>query len=60
VEEGLNQLGSIDTCFEASGWCWNSYTRGVFIGEDVFAVTDHGVRSAPVSDLASVPYQLPY
>jgi hypothetical protein len=30
----------------------------VFIGDDVFAVTDHGVRGAPVDDMASTPYEL--
>lgn len=60
AQDGLDRIGSIDTCFDASGWCWNSYTRGIFIGDDVFAATDHGVRGAPVSDLGSALYQLPF
>ncbi len=60
AEDGLDRIGSVDTCFDTSGWCWVSFTRGVFIGDDVFAVTDRGVRGAPASDLGSAPYELPF
>ncbi len=58
VEDGFTELGRISTRFEESGYFWSSFTRGVFIGDDVFAVTDHGIRGAPISDPASVPYEL--
>ncbi|MEK6676190.1 MAG: beta-propeller domain-containing protein [Planctomycetota bacterium] len=58
---GFSELGRIATNFEREGFnSWNSYTRGVFIAENVFAVTNQGVRGAPVNDLASVPYELFY
>lgn len=58
VEEGFTGLGRLSTRFEQAGYYWSSFTRGVFIGDDVFAVTDHGVRAAPVSDIESAPYEL--
>jgi len=58
VEDGFTELGRISTRFEEAGYYWNSFTRGVFIGDDVFAVTDHGVRGTLVSDFTSIPYEL--
>lgn len=58
VEDGFSELGRISTRFEEAGYYWASFTRGVFISEDVFAVTDRGVRGAPVSDMRSAPYEL--
>lgn len=59
VDEGFTELGRLSTCFTTSSWdCWSSFIRGVFIGDDVFAVTDRGVRAAPVSDVDSAPYTL--
>ncbi len=59
ADDGFAELGRISTRFEESGTYWSSFTRGVFIGEDVYAVTDHGVRAAPLSDVNSAPYELP-
>jgi hypothetical protein len=58
TDEGFSELGRLSTRFEEAGYYWSSFTRGVFIGEEVFAVTDHGVRAAPLTDIASAPYQL--
>lgn len=58
VTDGFTELGRISTRFEDAGIYWASFTRGVFIGDDVFAVTDNGVRGAPVSDLANPPFSL--
>ncbi|MGB2985591.1 MAG: beta-propeller domain-containing protein, partial [Phycisphaerae bacterium] len=58
AEEGFTELGRISTHFGEAGYYWASFTRGVFIGDDVFAVTNHGVRGAPLSDVESVPYEL--
>lgn len=60
VEDGLTELGRISTRFDETGHYWSSFTRGVFIGDDVFAVTDHGVRAAPLSDLAGVTNELAF
>lgn len=58
VDEGINELGRISTVFdETAGW-WSRFTRGVFIGDDVFAITDRGVRGAAVADPKTVLYEL--
>ena len=57
-EGGFTELGRLSTRFEESGFFFSSFTRGVFIGDKVFAVTDTGVRGAPVEDIASAPYEL--
>lgn len=58
TQDGFGELGRISTRFEEVGVYWSQFTRGVFIGDDILAVTDNGVRGAPVSDITSVPYQL--
>ena len=55
---GFTELGRLSTRFEESGFFFSSFTRGVFIGDNVFAVTDTGVRGARVEDIASAPYEL--
>ena len=57
-QDGIDELGRISTRFEDAGIYWSQFTRGVFIGDDILAVTNNGVRGAPVSDIASVPYEL--
>ena len=58
IDDGFTELGRINSRFEDAGFFWSSFTRGVFMGDDVFAVTDHGVRGSPVSDIAAAPYEL--
>lgn len=58
AEDGFTELGRISTGFEEAGYYWASFTRGVFIGDHVFAVTDHGVRGGLVNDLTEIPYEL--
>ncbi len=61
VEGGFVELGRIDTRFEQPGYySWTSFTRGVFIDENVYAVSNLGVRAAPVNDVASAPFELFY
>jgi len=57
AEEGFVELGRIDTQVEDDR-CYNWFTRGVFIGDLVFAVTNNVVRGAPVDDISSVPHSL--
>jgi hypothetical protein len=57
AETGFTELGRISTTFDQAYW-WTAFTRGVFIGDDVFAVTNQGVRGAPIDDIESVPYEL--
>lgn len=58
TETGFESVGSISTQFEEAGFYGGSYTRGVFIGDDIFAVSDVGIRAAPVTDMESAPYEL--
>ncbi len=58
AEGGFTELGRISTRFEDANIYWSSFTRGVFIGNDIFAVTDNGLRGAPLADIESVPYEL--
>jgi hypothetical protein len=53
AESGLTQLGKVSTRFDESQWWGASYTRGVFVGGDLYAVTDLGVHSAALSNLAT-------
>jgi len=58
AESGFTDLGRISTRFEDAGFYWASFTRGLFIKEDVLAVTDHGVRGAPVNNVTSSSFEL--
>ncbi len=58
VENGFTELGRISTRFEDGGFFGSAFTRGVFIGDDVFAVTDRGVRGAPLANVESAAYKL--
>lgn len=59
AEGGIDELGRISTRFKDAGYYYGgAFTRGVFIGQNVFAVTNFGVRGAPVSDLTAAPYEL--
>ncbi len=60
AETGLTELGRVSTRFDEDGTqLWGaSFTRGVFVGDDLFAVTDLGVHSASLSDLATVKSEL--
>jgi len=56
--EGLSELGRISTRFENEGYWYASFTRGIFIDDRVLAVTDIGVRSAPVGDVSNSDEEL--
>ncbi len=58
VESGLTELGRVSTRFDESQWWGASFTRGVFVGDDLFAVTDLGVHSASLADLESTESEL--
>ncbi len=59
-EEGLIELGRISTQFGDAGFYYPSFTRGVFIGAQVYAVTNIGLRAASLSDVSNVQGQLFY
>jgi len=59
TDQGFDEVGRISTRFEEQGYYWGgSFTRGVIINEDVYAVTDLGVRTMPVDDMSSEPHEL--
>jgi len=57
---GLAELGRISTRYDEAGYWGSSFTRGVFIGDKVLAVTNLGVREAAVSDVSTVESELYY
>ncbi len=59
-EAGLSELGRISTRFEESPYWGTSFTRGVFIEDKFYAVTNLGVREAPSSSPSSVEHELFY
>ncbi|UCE61457.1 MAG: beta-propeller domain-containing protein [Phycisphaerales bacterium] len=67
VDEGIERLGAISTG-SPDDWSvmepWRYYgrpdwTRGIFIGDAVYAVTSQAVQALPLDDLAAEPYRLP-
>jgi hypothetical protein len=53
VEDGFEQLGRMGSDVNSSYGYWsyyyNAYTRGVFIGDSVYAVTPREVKAAPLA-----------
>ena len=58
IDTGFEELGRISTRLDDVGFFFASFTRGLFIGDNVYAVTNHGIHSAPLADLASAPIEL--
>lgn len=59
ADTGFAELGRISTVNEGqtSGGCWWNYygsTRGVFIGDYVYAVSDLGVKAASLNDVSTI------
>ncbi len=57
AETGFAKLGRISTRFNDDYFAGSS-TRGIFIDNNVYAVTDIGIRAAPVDAIDSAPYEL--
>lgn len=58
ADTGFSELGRISTRFNDVGYFAGSFTRGVFMDNNVYAVTDIGIRAAPVDAIDSVPYEV--
>ncbi|RME36880.1 MAG: hypothetical protein D6788_10685 [Planctomycetota bacterium] len=58
ASEGLSELGRIEGGFPEAGITWSAYTRGVFVEDVVYAVTDHGVHGADIADVNDPLYEL--
>jgi uncharacterized secreted protein with C-terminal beta-propeller domain len=59
-EGGLTELGRISTRFDEAGYWGSSFTRGVFIADKIYAVTNLGVREAAASAVSTVEAELFY
>jgi hypothetical protein len=55
---GFNELTRISTRFEDAGYYGGSFTRGVFVGPDVLAVTDVGIRGETLAVDDDVSFEL--
>lgn len=51
--DGLTELGRISTRFDEAQYWGASFTRGIFVDQDVYAVTDLGIHSASMIDLTT-------
>lgn len=64
VADGFSYLGRIstreDTPQNCWWWYWSGATRGVFINDHVYSVTDRGVKAAPLSAVDSVDGEVQY
>ncbi len=56
VDSGFQEVGRIATVLQEGPWYWgyNTWTRGVFIGQSVYAACDHDVKAADVADMTSL------
>lgn len=54
TENGFEFVGRISTDSEDSGYSYAWWTRGIFVDETVYAVTNDLVRSAPIEDPKNV------
>lgn len=57
---GLAELGRISTRFEQTPYWGTAFTRGVFIGDKVYAVSNLGVRQSPAGAVSSPEHELFY
>lgn len=58
TETGFTELGRVSTQFEETQWWGASFTRGVFVGNDLHAVTDLGVHTASLDNLETTKSEL--
>jgi inhibitor of cysteine peptidase len=56
IEGGFEKIGEIPTpdALEDYWYFYNDWTRGIFIGDNVYAVTPEQVKSAKITDIANI------
>jgi hypothetical protein len=57
VDNGFEYLGRISSTDEVTGdycWIYSGFTRGVFIDNHVYSVTDRSVKAASLDDLSVI------
>ncbi len=57
-EAGFSELKRVSTRFEQSDYFSGSYTRGVFVGDNVMAATDIGVRGTAIEPQDETTYEV--
>jgi Beta propeller domain len=60
AENGLTERGRISTDFGIPGYSSARFTRGVFIEDRVYAVTNEGIRSAGMDDVDNADQSLTF
>ena len=58
IDDGFSELGRISTRFDDAFFA--SFTRGVFMADNVFAVTDNGVRGGTVDRVNEPSFELAF
>ena len=58
-EGGFELLGRLSTV-TSDDYYYSSFTRGVFMNDDVFGVTEQGVVGAPVTAIETAPWQISF
>ncbi len=56
LDKGFEELGRISTVgqIEPYYWNYNQWTRGIFIGDSVYAACDHDIKAAAVADMSKL------
>ena len=56
LDKGFEELGRISTVgqIEPYYWSYNQWTRGIFIGDSVYAACDHDIKAAAVTDMSTL------
>ncbi len=54
LDKGFEYAGRISTVNQSSPWNWDygQWTRGVFIGQSVYAACEHDIKAAAFSDMS--------
>ncbi|MCH8253601.1 MAG: beta-propeller domain-containing protein [Planctomycetes bacterium] len=51
AKDGFSEVGRLSTRVGPFSGPWTAFTRGVFIGDNVYAVTNNVIRVAPLADM---------
>ena len=56
LDKGFEELGRIATVDQSEPyyWSYNQWTRGIFIGDSVYAACDHDIKAAAVADMSKL------
>ncbi|UCG16077.1 MAG: beta-propeller domain-containing protein [Phycisphaerales bacterium] len=63
AQSGFEYLGKMTTRLETDDdywWYYSAFSRGLFIGDNVYAVNERGVVGAPITDVDSAPWRVEF